>query len=200
MPLLLRLIPAIPPELLFTYGPRLQQKGFRWAPQTFLAPFGLQEHMNLRMHTEYREVASLDLLQVPKTYLHDLGYAIFLPSVQFQPNIETIPTVFSLLVPDSGEWYHISIQDTAANPLSLLIQPDNLSKTFALLLTNLDYCNLGLMVETTGKTNDDKMLGTWMFIVEIHEMKEGDKTHWAEIAKQHRFKGDSTPFTWWIVD
>jgi hypothetical protein len=57
------------------------------------------------------------------------------------------------------------------------------------------------MVETTGKRNDDdKMLGTWMFIVEIHEMKEGDKTNWAETAKHSRFKGHYAPFTWWIVD
>ncbi|KAK5713224.1 hypothetical protein LTR15_011587 [Elasticomyces elasticus] len=53
MPMLLQMLPHVPDNILFAGGPRLEEPGFRWAPQTLLAPFGTSGIVSGTLHGRF---------------------------------------------------------------------------------------------------------------------------------------------------
>ncbi|KAF9631113.1 hypothetical protein BFW01_g1975 [Lasiodiplodia theobromae] len=204
MPVLLSLLPAIPPEILFAYGPHLEQKGYRWAPKTFLSPFGLREHLRIVMPKEYTpsDGPSPDgSFPVPQPFIHtdSLGLGVFLSGIQFQRGLSvTAPLLFSIATQNQGT-YVVEAMDSGSQVPWMLEDPNSETETFAVLLTDTEYSSVGLLVKVTGETGDGKLLCKWGSIVEITSNEE-EKGSWISLAENASFQGVRVPFQWWVVD
>ena len=200
LPAFLTQMKTIPPELLFTYGPRIQQDGFRWAPTTFLAPHGLKPHIKIIL-PKYRGNDSNDQDQheVRRPYLHSnpSGYTIFLPAIEFKPNYSQIPVDFSITT--KGRVYSVSLQDTAAYKKILIPRGDS-SATFGILLTDLESCSLGLLVEIERGLEQGMSLCRWRCIVEVNEVETESWEEHVEDSTEASFDGQRLPFQWWVID
>ncbi|KAL8976177.1 MAG: hypothetical protein Q9205_007769, partial [Flavoplaca limonia] len=72
LPKLLHILPVLSKAILFAQGPRLQEPGLRWAPQTFLNPHGYME--DIRFATHYRPHGpGTDIRALPPPYLCPKG-------------------------------------------------------------------------------------------------------------------------------
>ncbi|KAF2811965.1 uncharacterized protein BDZ99DRAFT_497572 [Mytilinidion resinicola] len=97
MKALLSLFPTIPPNIIFGFGERIAEKGFRWAPKTFLYPDGLAFYpLPPEMLRDYASVqgpgsssvenGAIDFATYKRaeSYLHPegLGLVTFFPSIR----------------------------------------------------------------------------------------------------------------------
>lgn len=201
MPALLALLPVIPPEVLFSNGPRLQKKGFHWAPETFLAPFGLRLQSRLLLpHTYCNEENGSVQLTVPSPYLNFEipGYAIFLAALAFDPKNSQIDADFTLCTPENRQ-YEVNLMDTGAASETMVVV-EKLGVRFAVLLPDLDYCTQGLLVEVTGEADTGEITCSWTRVVEIYEIESQDDPQLSVAAKENYIDGEWMSFRWWIID
>lgn len=79
MPLLLEMLPNILANVLFCLGPRIFEKGFRWAPRIFLASTNVMRGSRLLPLIQTR-----DEVKRPMAYLHpdQKGLMIMLPAIR----------------------------------------------------------------------------------------------------------------------
>lgn len=203
MPILLSLLPAIPGEILFAAGPHLEQKGYRWAPKSYLNSLGLLEYLGIVMPKDFAEdkLPSSRRCRVPHPFIHtgNLGLAIFLSGIQFQRESSvTAPLLFSIETQTHGA-YTVEAVDTGSKVPWMLSESSSEKGSFAILLTDLRYCSIGLLVKILGETMDGKLLCKWGSVVEITSNEESQGL-WVGLAKDTCFQGVHVPFQWWVVD
>ncbi|KAL1615723.1 hypothetical protein SLS54_008853 [Diplodia seriata] len=203
MPLLLSLLPAVPSEILFASGPRLEQKGYRWAPKSFLSPFGLHEYLQVTMPRDYSPEGnpSNGRIPIPQPFIHpqNLGLGVFLSGIQFQRKpCVTTPLLFTIET-QSRTTHVVEAVDTGSEVPWMLSESNPGIETFAILLTDISQCSVGLLVKVTGETADGKMLCRWSSVVEMTSNEDADEP-WIGSAKKSCFQGAFAAFQWWLVD
>ncbi len=203
MTMLLRNLPCIPKSTLFSYGPRQQTPGFRWAPLTFLAPHGVRNR--LAFPTTYAAEPKTRV-PVPIQFLHQqgLGLAVFFSGIRFavRPEIPT-PENFSVVMPD-GTGYLVEFHDSDLDQSWAETSPDNFSGSAAIMFSdpNFDYCSDALLVEMLGQESKEGYAQCkWKCLLWTHDLDQvelfGKK---AEMVQKHRFTGEHIPYQWWIID
>ncbi|KAL1643063.1 hypothetical protein SLS58_005032 [Diplodia intermedia] len=200
MPLLLSLLPTVPSENLFASGPRLNQKGYRWAPKSFLSPF---EYLQVTMPRNYTPEGSPSngRIPVPERFIHpqNLGLGVFLSGMQFQRGpCVTVPLLFTI-ESQSCTTHVVEVVDTGSEVPWMLSESNPGVETFAIRLTYISQCSVGLLVKVMGETAGGKMLCRWSSVVEMTSNEDADEP-WIGSAKKSCFQGAFTAFQWWLVD
>lgn len=204
MPVLLSLLPAIPAHILFTHGARLQSNGYRWAPQTFLSPYGLLDSDQLSLPLTYvPDTSKPDArVPIPGPFLHPggLGLAVYFPALRIHrsSNIKPTPEVFSVCTLANGT-YLVEARDTGTKVTWPSVAPDQMEHS-AILLSNPEYGRISLLVEVLGETTEGEVIAKWKSIVAVDRL--GDFLEDASIDKAEEtcLEGGYSPFRWWVID
>ncbi|TLD32551.1 hypothetical protein E2P81_ATG05527 [Venturia nashicola] len=188
MPILMNLLKAIPAHILFTWGPRLESPGLRWAPRTFLSPFGLHDADKVSLPLKYvpNQQDPKIYIPVPTPYLQPQGLAVFFPALLVHTSnmaALALPEVFSVRTSRSdGErttWL-VEARDTSSGVSWSDVIPS--STSFAILLSK-------------------PLLGVeWRGMVSVDNAEECFEDASMEKGKECSLSGEYVPFRWWVVD
>ena len=197
---LLELFPAIPLNILFAAGPRLQEKGFRWAPQSFLGPRG---GVGSPIPTETR-LKDGTLYKRPMAYLHPEGKGVIacLSGIKIA-KLDLRQTRWEIQLPSNiriyaSNFFNESVSTFSMKDLSILLpEPLDLSDS------DRRYSSMtGLLVAPDGRVRDPadsrfsfKMLRFAWIIGTVDVEFEVDGRTVRGMAK-----GEAIPPRWWLLD
>lgn len=196
MPALLAQLTTVPPQLLFAHGKHINQKGFRWAPRSYLAPNGVQDSLEIAYPRTFVDEAGItQSVPMPSLHASGLGLSLFVSGLTFERTQPTSSNVFSIRTTGNGS-YQCEIRDTGMSTSCLSSSMENL---FVILLMDLEKCNLSILAETRpSRENQDTILCHWLGVVEI--LTDRDRAHWAAPEEDIAFDGQLVPHREWIVD
>jgi hypothetical protein len=212
MPILMTLWKAIPPHVLFTRGTRLDVPGFRWAPRSFLSPFGLRDvdevYFPLTYTPDAKDPEILHPMPRPSLHAQQLGLVCFFSALLVRApyrGVEPIPEVFSIRTFDSlrsDTTWLVDARETGSDIFwDSIISPKS---SLAILLSRPESVanTPGLLVEIINDvTNDNgEVLVKWRSLVIVHNVGEIVQTAMVEEGKAFLLEGEFVPFRWWVVD
>ncbi|TID20896.1 hypothetical protein E6O75_ATG05661 [Venturia nashicola] len=208
MPILMNLLKAIPAHILFTWGPRLEGPGLRWAPRTFLSPFGLHDADKVSLPLKYvpNQQDPKIYIPVPTPYLQPQGLAVFFPALLVHTSnmaALALPEVFSVRTSRSdGErttWL-VEARDTGSGVSWSDVIPS--STSFAILLSKPLLGGVSVMTQIVDERNgeDDKVAVEWRGMVSVDNAEECFEDASMEKGKECSLSGEYVPFRWWVVD
>ena len=99
MRVLISMLPIIPLSILFAGGPRLDTEGFRWAPRTLLAPYGVEDLLT-DQEVPLDPLKPNELTPVPSAFLHPKGLVVYLPSIELHRPDALVLRGFFVHTPD----------------------------------------------------------------------------------------------------
>ena len=134
MQLLLTLLSIIPASVLFASGPRLSSEGFRWAPRTLLAPYGV-DNLIIDEKVPFDLEHPDKLKPRPTPYLHPKGLVVCFPGIQLLRPQAQIPPVFFVYTPDQQVWRVQAFRPFDTDSSWHKIEPSHLEHS-AILLSN----------------------------------------------------------------
>ncbi|ERF75247.1 hypothetical protein EPUS_00039 [Endocarpon pusillum Z07020] len=206
MTMLLQMLPWIPKSALFAYGPRQQTPGFRWAPLTFMTPYGIKNRVVCSITYAPDLADPKASVPIPSSFLHPkgVGLAVFLPGMTFAPNREnSIPENFAVVTPD-GTGYVISFHDTGSDKIWVETSPNNFTGSGAIILSHhkSKKSKYALLVEMLDqKSEEGYPLCRWRCQLTAESLDdvvlEGKI---AKAAEEYRFTGEFVRFQWWVID
>ncbi|QDS72190.1 hypothetical protein FKW77_004958 [Venturia effusa] len=208
MPILIKLLRTIPAHILFTWGRRLENLGFRWAPTTFLSPFGLHDADQVSLPLSYAPDRDDPKTRVPMPtpILRPSGLSVFFPALQVRASsiaTQAIPEVFSIHTSnaDGGTttWL-VEARDTGSGiPWSAVIPP-NIS--FAILLSRPTSGGVSIITQIVGDEADahGSIPVRWRGMVSVNNVEECLEDASMERGEECCLEGEYVPFRWWIVD
>ncbi|KAK5129345.1 hypothetical protein LTR08_003575 [Meristemomyces frigidus] len=208
MPILLSLLPVPSARILFTWGPRLQAQGFKWAPSTFLAPQGLRDHNAISLPLTYLPAtqnvstprSSTESIPAPLPYLHPDGKGLmaFFPALSLHKTTERMPEVFSVITREQGT-YIVEFIDTGSEVAWADVAPDH-TRSMAILLSDLRFGGTCLLVEVEEGAAKSKITH-WRSVVRVRSVDDSYvEDARDEVASANTVSGDYVPFTWWVID
>jgi hypothetical protein len=206
MKMLLQMLPWIPKSALFAYGPRQQTPGFRWAPLTFMTPYGIKDPVVCSVTYAPDLAEPKALVPVPSSFLHPkgLGLAVFFPGIIFAPNRKiSVPENFYVVTSD-GTDYVISFHDTGSDRTWAETSPHNFSGSSAIILSHykLKRSKYALLVEMLDQKSDEGYpLCRWRCQLTVESLDDIElEGKIAKAAEKYRFTGEFVPFQWWVID
>ncbi|KAK5695565.1 hypothetical protein LTR17_024582 [Elasticomyces elasticus] len=110
MPMLLQMLPHVPDNILFAGGPRLEEPGFRWAPQTLLALLGVSSIVSGTLHGRFD---GGETTIRPDNILTSEGLLTTHPSLRLHRGPDPFPSLIedSLHVVVEGQIYTMSLMN-----------------------------------------------------------------------------------------
>ncbi|KAK4574487.1 hypothetical protein LTR86_001328 [Recurvomyces mirabilis] len=115
MPMLLKMMPHVPDNVLFGRGPRLERIGFGWCPQTLLAPYGIEVVVSTRHKPTSEDGTSLVEIRPPNV-LSPAGLHTTLPAIMLAGPARTSEPVLMRDTSDfmlDGKLYSITLLEEA---------------------------------------------------------------------------------------
>jgi Heterokaryon incompatibility protein (HET) len=206
MTTLLQNLPCLPKLILFAWGPRQQKPGFRWAPLSFLAPYGIRQLVIFALTYAPDPAEPKIKISVPPSFLHPkgLGLAAFFTGVKFsyRPGNPT-PEDFSVRMPDN-KIYLFTFYDSGLGQTWADISPDNFPRSAAVIFSRpeIRYSKQVLLVEMLDeRTEEGYERCSWRGLlmannIDYIELSEES----AKSARKHEYKGEYVPFQWWVID
>lgn len=211
---LLCCLPVLSRAMLFAHGPRLRERGFRWAPETFLAPHGYRKEIEFPVC--YRPFERTDAkmraepVRIPAPYLCPKGHgivAIFsgikLDSLALSQPLPEAFIVLTSLAENKGFVIDINEAGEPSHPWSEVCEDP--STEWAVLFANkkkIRHNPHGLLVKWLGKTEDGLIRCEWKYEVFVQKLEDfilkGARKENLEQAGNYR--GHRIPFCEWIID
>ena len=204
MTTLLQILPSLPKSALFAWGPRLQTPGFRWAPLTFIAPFGVRGRQIFPITYAPDPTEPEARVPIPSSFLHPkgLGFTVFFSGIRFASRPQNpIPEDFAIVTHD-GKSYLITAHDSGLQKTWMETSPHNFTGTAAILFANpkLSRSRHGLLVEISGqKTEEGYTQCRWKCLLGVSDIDDLTEKA-AESVGEHRFNGEHLPYQWWAID
>ena len=200
--------------ILFAYGPRFREPGFRWAPETFLGPHGYRKNINFPVH--YRPSDRLgvetiaELVAIPPAYLCPKGHgivAIFsgikLDSLALSRPLPEHFIVLTSLAEKKG--FVIVINDAGHHSYPWSEVCKDSTTEWAVLFANekrLRHTPDPLLVKWLGETEDGQIRREWKYDVLVEELDDcilrDARKETLRQAGNHQ--GQQIPFCEWITD
>lgn len=203
---LICLLPVLSKAMLFAFGPRLQDLGFRWAPETLLSPHGYRK--DFRFPSFYKpDISDAEgLVEISPPYLCPEGrgmVAVFSGMKIERQESKPLPDHFKVMT-SVDEGFVIDVNDAGAHEQSLSEVCADPSKEWAILFANekkIRHIPDALLVEWIRRTEDGRNLCRWTYDVLAQQIDdcvlEGER---AETLQQAVYQGRLIPFSEWIID
>ena len=206
MTTLLQNLPSIPKSTLFARGPRLQTPGFRWAPLTFMAPYGIRDKQVFPITYAPDPAEPKARVPIPSSFLHPkgLGLAIFFSGLRLAslPQVPT-PENFSI-VTDDGKGYLVTFHDSGLKQTWTEISPENFVGSAVILFAHPKFnsCKQALLVEMLGQKSEECYSRCkWKCLLSVDDLDQVELVgKRAEMVRDHRFAGEYIPYQWWVID
>ena len=211
---LLCCLPVLSKAMLFAYGPRFRERGFRWAPETFLAPHGYRKDIEFAAYyrPSDRSGANMtaELVAIPPAYLCPKGHGIvaIFSGIKLDSPASSQPlpehfVVLTSLVENKGFVIDMNDAGEPSYPWSQVCEDS--STEWAVLFANekkLRHTPDALLVKWLGETEDGQIRCEWKYDVLVEELDdcilEGARKENLEQAGNYR--GHHIPFCEWIID
>ncbi|KAL9614296.1 MAG: hypothetical protein Q9167_001179 [Letrouitia subvulpina] len=199
-------LPVLSKSFLFAFGPRLQDPGFRWAPETFLYPHGYRRDIEFPLLYKPDRSDIAEPMEIPRPYICSKGLgmvAIFSGTKLVPQASKPLPEHF-IVMTSKDKGFVVDVNDAGVNSYSWSEVCGNPTKEWAILFANekrirdtLD----ALLVEWFGEMEDGKIRCKWAYNVVAQELEdcvlEGFRQ---EILRQAMYNGRSIPFCEWVID
>ena len=200
MRVLLTMLPVIPVSILFAVGPRLDAEGFRWAPRTLLAPFGVED-LILPDKVPLDRLKRDKLVPMPPSFLHPKGLVVYFPSIQLhRPNTPT-PALFFVHTPDPDIWMVEAFSPLDQSLRWRYVTPHQ-HENSAILLSDFENvmvsCN-ALLVSLSGKPPEGHIVARSIapLLVSRYDLM----TAYARVGEpERRVEGAYVPPRTWCID
>ena len=211
---LLSCLRVLSKAMLFTYGPRLQEPGFRWAPETFLAPHGYRKDINFPVYYRPSDRSGAEttseLVAIPASYFCPKGrgmVAVFSAiKLDLPASPQPLPEHFIVLTSLAEQkGYVIDMNDAGEHSYSWSEVCEDSSTEWAVLFANekkLRHTPDALLVKWLGETEDGQIRCEWKYDVLVEELDdcilEGARKE--KIQQAGNYRGHWIPFCEWIID
>ncbi|KAF2499268.1 hypothetical protein BU16DRAFT_614719 [Lophium mytilinum] len=218
---LLSSLPAIPANILWGSGPRLVTKGFRWAPASFLQPYGmipmpvpdLVPASAANLHTE--------MVPRPLSYLHPTGKGLmaYLPAISIS-NLDFSMQRFLVDVGE-GEVYRLGFFLRDGGRIQGQGRPKSVSfakRSFVVLLAlffhdeypGFDVKQKGILAEVVGKTKDPAVKNKRFSFKQVTQLEYRETMFVERTSRSGDFgggdegkawiSGEHVEPKWWLID
>ena len=202
---LLHILPALSKAILFAQGPRLQQPGLRWAPQTFLNPHGYKE--DIQFETHYKpDGPGTDIRGLPPPYLCPKGRGLvaFFSGIKMESQFSN-PLAEHFTVRVSAEKsFVVDLDDTSDCSFTRSQVCADASIEFAILFANerkIRSTANAMLVEWLGAAEDGVLRCKRQHEVSIQDVDEcileGTRL---EKLREASYQGRLIPMCRWVVD
>ncbi|KAF2453999.1 hypothetical protein BDY21DRAFT_354774 [Lineolata rhizophorae] len=201
---LLKLLPFIPANVLFSTGRRLTMKGFRWAPETFLQPGGLigkpvPARIQLNGESHERHLS----------YLHPDGKGLvtYLPGIRIQ-ELDLSKARWDIAFPNgtsfrAGNYFNESSSTSVMKDIAILLpMPPNEARS------KVGWTHqTGVLVGIYGKTRDPsasklsfKMIRSGGVIGSVFVESQPSLGSLGGQDDEYHAKGEIMEPKWWLLD
>lgn len=169
MKVLFTLLPVIPATILFARAPRLSSEGFRWAPSTLLAPYGVDNHI-IDGDVPYDLDHPEKLQPRPAPYLHPKGLVVCFPGIQLVRPQAPSPGVFFVYTSNHYIWRVEAFEPFNRESSWQMIEPSQLEHS-AILLSDFTTEDMiyakALLVSLHGKTPEGHLVAKSLTLIVI---------------------------------
>ncbi|KAL9024020.1 MAG: hypothetical protein Q9180_008020, partial [Flavoplaca navasiana] len=205
LPKLLHILPVLSKAILFAQGPRLQEPGLRWAPQTFLNPHGYME--NIQFQTHYKpDGPGTDIRELPPPYLCPKGrglVAFFSGIIIESQSSNPIAKHFTVRV-SAEKSFLVDLDDIGDHSFTRSHVYADASMEFAILFANerkIRSTANAMLVEWLGAAEDGVLRCKREHEVTIRDVDdcilEGTRL---EKVREASYQGHLIPMCRWVVD
>ena len=211
---LLCCLPVLSKAMLFAYGPRLLERGFRWAPETFLAPHGFRKDINFpvfyRPSDRSAAESTADSVPVPAPYLCPEGRGIVavFSGIRLDAPASSQPLpehfiVLTSLAENKGFVIDINGAGEPFYPWSEVCEDS--ATEWAVLFANekeIRHNRDALLVKWLGETEDGQIRCEWKYEVLVEDLDDCilEGTRNENIQQAGNYRGHRIPFCEWIID
>ena len=211
---LLGCLPVLSKAMLFAYGPRFQEPGFRWAPETFLAPHGYRR--DLLFPVKYNPTdrsdakATAETVAIPPPYLCPKGHGIvaIFSGIKLDPpaSSQSLPQHFIVLTSLSeNEGFVIDVNEAGVNSPPWHEVCEDSTTEWAVLFANekqLRHIPDALLVKWLGEMEDGQIRCEWKYEVMVEKFDDcvlGEARKKA-LQQADNYRGHRIPFREWVID
>ena len=208
---LLCCLPVLSKAMLFAHGPRLLERGFRWAPETFLFPHGFRKDIEFpvfyRSSDRSGAETTAELVAIPPAYLCPKGHGIvaIFSGIKLDSSALSRPLPKHFIVLTSlaeKKGFVVDINDTGDHSYSWSEVCEDSTTEWAVVFANeekIRHTRDALLVKWLGETEDGQIRCEWKYEVLVEELDdcilEG-----AEKENLRNYQGHRIPFCEWIID
>ena len=211
---LLYCLPVLSKAMLFAHGPRFREPGFRWAPETFLAPHGYRKDINFPVYYRPSDRSgaetTADSVAIPPAYLCPKGHGIVAifsgikldSSALSQPLPEHFIVLTSLA---ENKGFVIDMNETGVHSYSWSEVCEDSTTEWAVLFANekeIRHTPHGLLVKWLGETEDGQIRCEWKYDVMVDELDgcilKGARKE--NLQQAGNYRGHRIPLCEWIID
>ena len=211
---LLYCLPVLSKAMLFAYGPRFREPGFRWAPETFLAPHGYRSDINFpvcyRPTDRSGAETTAEPVAIPPAYLCPKGHGIvaIFSGIKLDPPALSQPLPEHFIVLTSlaeKKGFVIDMNDAGDHSYSWSEVCEDSTTEWAVLFANekkIRHTPDALLVKWLGETKDGQIRCQWKYDVVVAELDdcilEGARNE--TLQQAGNYWGRRIPFCEWIID
>lgn len=196
----LRIMPTIPIGILFSTGPRLRQKGFRWAPESFLAPHGgvrsvMPSESRLEDGTIYRR---------PMAHLHPKGEGIVTHLAGFRiAKLDLRQTRWEIRLSNNISVYVSHFFNDSSTNISLKGLVILLAEPLNVLASQKQSASqTGLLVAPMGKARDPSASRFSLKMIDYGQIMGAVDVEYEIAGRTNKgmAEGDILQPKWWLLD
>lgn len=221
METLLSLLPTIPANLLWGSGPRIITKGFRWAPASFLQPYGMVPLPIPELVPAMANNIHTDTIPRALSYLQGAGKGLmaFLPAISIH-NLDFSRQRFLVDVGE-GEVYRLGffLQEGGrargqGRPRSFSIAKRSYVVLLAMFFHDeyrgFDVKQKGILAEVVGKTKDPSVKGRRFSFKQVPMLEYREPMFVERTSRSGDFgggdegkawiSGEHVEPKWWLID
>jgi len=217
----LSMLPSIPANVLWGSGPRIVTKGFRWAPTSFLQPYGMVPLPVPELVPAMANNIHTDTIPRPLSYLHPGGKGLmaFLPAISIS-NLDFSRQRFLVDVGE-GEVYRLGffLQNGARTREQSRLRSFSIAKrSFVVLIAlffhdeyrGFDVKQKGILAEVVGKTRDPSAKSKRFSFKQIPVLEYREAMFVERTSRSGDFgggdegkawiSGEHVEPKWWLID
>ena len=211
---LLCYLPVLSKAMLFAYGPRLQEPGFRWAPETFLAPRGYRRDLDFPVWYKSFDPSdaktTAELVAIAPPYLCPKGHGIvaMFSGIKLDPPASShpLPQHFIVLTSSSeNEGFVIDVSEAGENSHPWNEVCEDPSTGWAVLFANekrLRYVPDAFLVKWLEETEDGQIRCEWKYEVMVERLDDCVLSNARKKALQEagNYQGHRIPSREWVIN